>query len=87
VAELKATIKKNAWLVGGSQLIRSFMNQGLVDEIMLFVVPIMLKEGIPLFDSIDHDAALALREALPYSTGIVKLHYDISGPRSVDEEA
>lgn len=75
---LKATLEKNIWLVGGSQLITSFMNRGLVDQVMLFVVPVILTEGVPLFDNIHEEISLRLRGSQSYATGLVKLHYDIA---------
>jgi len=54
------------------------MNQGLVDEIMLFVVPVMLKEGIPLFENIENEVTFRLIESRSYATGLVKLHYEVA---------
>ncbi|HAP36886.1 MAG TPA: hypothetical protein DCQ28_13490 [Bacteroidetes bacterium] len=40
---------KDIFLVGGGELIRSLMKMKLVDEIILFIVPIILGNGIPMF--------------------------------------
>jgi len=38
-------------LVGGGELARDFLEADLVDELYLGVVPVLLREGIPLFPS------------------------------------
>lgn len=42
-------IKGNIWLFGGAKLIQSFMQEDLVDELQLFIVPKTIGNGIPLF--------------------------------------
>ena len=37
------------WLVGGGELVRSFLEQGLLDEITVSMHPILLGTGVPLF--------------------------------------
>ena len=45
---------------------------------MLFVVPVMLKEGIPLFENIENEVTFRLIESRSYATGLVKLHYEVA---------
>ncbi len=40
---------KDIFLVGGGELIRSLMEMNLIDEIILFIVPVILGNGIPMF--------------------------------------
>lgn len=44
---------KDIWLVGGSELAKSFARDGLIDEIVLTIVPQTLGDGIPLGLSLD----------------------------------
>ncbi|MDO8670343.1 MAG: dihydrofolate reductase family protein, partial [Dehalococcoidia bacterium] len=53
----------------------SFLNEGLVDEVLQFVVPVLLGDGIPLYPALQKEVALKLVEAVSYRTGIVKLRY------------
>jgi dihydrofolate reductase len=39
---------RNIWLVGGGDLVGQFVDQGLLDEILLGVAPVMLGAGAPL---------------------------------------
>jgi dihydrofolate reductase len=77
VADLKAATDKDIWLLGGGQLAGSFMNEGLVDEIMLFVIPITLGSGKPLFVGMTKATELTLVETKPYESGIVLLRYSM----------
>lgn len=44
----KAADGKNIWLVGGGDLVGQFHENGLLDEIILSVAPVMLGSGAPL---------------------------------------
>lgn len=49
-AELIAGMEgRTIWVVGGSQIIDLVRQQGLVDEYILNVAPVILGDGIPLF--------------------------------------
>lgn len=39
---------KDIWLLGGAHLAKSFAEDGLIDEIILTIVPSILGDGIPL---------------------------------------
>ena len=39
---------RNAWIVGGGDLVGEFADQGLLDEIILAVAPVTLGGGAPL---------------------------------------
>lgn len=44
---------KDIWLLGGAELTKSFAEDGLIDEIILTIIPQNLGEGIPLGLSLD----------------------------------
>jgi dihydrofolate reductase len=52
VRQLKENTEEEIWLVGGSQIIKVFFEENLVQDLILFVVPIILGSEILLFDRI-----------------------------------
>jgi dihydrofolate reductase len=75
VARLKAEQDKNLWLVGGGQLVREFLRLDLIDRIELFILPIILGAGIPLFPPDTPTLSLTLTNCQSYDTGLVRLTY------------
>ena len=49
VRSLKDEPGKDIWLIGGGQVNTVMLNEGLIDEMILTVFPIVLGKGIPLF--------------------------------------
>ena len=67
---------KNIWLVGGAQIIASFLKQGSVDEIITTIIPVLLGNGIPLFKNIENESKLELIKTEKYDQ-LVDLHYKV----------
>ena len=67
---------RNVWLVGGGELVASFLEAGLVDDVLLFAVPVILGAGVPLWRRAV-PSPLHLVEAKAYATGLVGLRYEI----------
>lgn len=58
---------KDIWLLGGAQLAQSFAHEGLIDEIILTIVPQTLGAGIPLgltFENFDFRSEKALMDGM-----------------------
>lgn len=66
---------KNIWLAGGAEIIKEFLRYDLIDDFMIFVHPILLGEGIPLFKGSFAEKKLKLVNIKRYSSGLVSLHY------------
>jgi dihydrofolate reductase len=71
---LDAATEKNVFLVGGANLVRQFLEGDAIDELHLFIAPVLLGEGIPLFDRAPR-RDFQLRGTETYSTGIAALRY------------
>ncbi len=69
---------KNVWMMGGGEIIGSFLDEGAIDEFVITVVPILIGEGIPLMAPRRRDVPLRLRSARSFPDGVVQLHYDVS---------
>ena len=68
---------KNIWLVGGANLVNQFLKARLVDEIIITIVPILLGQGIPLFDESYKEFKLVMRDKKSYAKGLVQIHYEV----------
>jgi dihydrofolate reductase len=66
---------KDVWIAGGAAVAQQFINRGLVDLIILTLVPVFLGEGIRLFDKVQARAALSLQEVKQFDKGLVQLAY------------
>jgi len=67
----------NVWLVGGAQLAKDFLQQGLVDDIRMMIMPILIGGGTPFFDNIACEVPLHLKEVTAYKSGLVELWYEV----------
>lgn len=75
VEKIRQENNRDIFIVGGGQVVSSFLNAGLVDELLHFIAPVLIKEGVPLYTALDKKITLRLLEAKTYKTGIVKLRY------------
>jgi dihydrofolate reductase len=66
---------RNIWLVGGAMLCRRFLQLGLVDEIDLMIAPVLLGEGLRLFDGPPAEQRWNLKNVVAYKNGFVELSY------------
>jgi dihydrofolate reductase len=77
---LRAAPGKHVWMMGGGELIASFLDAGEIDEADIHVVPVFIGEGIPLVAPRHRDVPLRLRSARKYPDGVVRLRYDVPRP-------
>jgi len=77
VAWLKDQNGKDIWLMGGSNLFRSFLDSGYVDGIDVMVIPVLLGAGIPLLPSPYSPTKLKLLNNQVYRSGRLSLAYEV----------
>ncbi len=75
---LRTTPGKHIWMMGGGELIASFLDAGEIDEFDIHVIPTLIGEGIPLVAPRHRDVPLNLRSARKYPDGVVRLRYDVA---------
>ncbi|WP_115720321.1 dihydrofolate reductase family protein [Gallaecimonas mangrovi] len=63
------------WLVGGSETVKGFLNHGLVDEVILSLLPVTKGEGNPLFLPTGRQQPWKLAGMRTFGSGLVQLHY------------
>lgn len=74
VERLKQETDKDLSL-GGPGLARSFLRLGLIDEFQLFIHPILLGGGKPMFGPFSGPVKLRLADNRTFGNGVVLLHY------------
>ena len=77
IRELKKGPGKDVWLAGGSTLAASLFSEGLVDELVLKMNPVVLGSGIPLFSGDVDSTRLELADGETYSGGVTLLRYRV----------
>ncbi|UOG74722.1 dihydrofolate reductase family protein [Hymenobacter tibetensis] len=78
VGKLRREAGDTIWLIGGSTLAAPLLAAGLVDELMLFVVPRLLGAGIPLWHPQEQPRALQLLHTRTWPDGMTLLHYRLT---------
>ena len=74
---LRDNTEGDIWVAGGSNLQQQFLEAGGLDRIDLFVVPILLGDGIPLWPKSDHRHRLEIESATGLERGMLRLEYTI----------
>jgi dihydrofolate reductase len=74
---LRRTPGKHIWMMGGGELIASFLDAGELDEFSLNIVPVMIGEGIPLLAPKHRRVPLRLTSTKKFADGVVHLHYEV----------
>jgi dihydrofolate reductase len=62
-------------VVGGADLAGTFMRLGLIDEYRLYIHPVAIGRGKPMFAPSDARTALRLAETRAFGNGVVLLRY------------
>jgi dihydrofolate reductase len=75
IRRMKQQPGKDMHAVGGATLVCSLMNERLLDELRLVVLPIVLGEGKALFKDVKERHALTFLGAKPLESGWVRLNY------------
>jgi dihydrofolate reductase len=76
VNKLKNLSGKDIIVYGGSSFVSALVKENLIDEFHLFVNPIALGRGIPIFDQLENWQHLKLIKSITCDSGIVILHYE-----------
>jgi len=68
---------RNLWVVGGGNVASQFAEEGLLDELLVTVVPVVLGAGKPLFEGRIPGGPMQLLGTRVFDTGMVELRYEI----------
>ena len=76
IIKLKQAPGKDIVIFGSPTVAHALMAENLIDDYWLFINPVLLGQGIPLFKGIQAKAALRLAASHVFSSGVVCLHYE-----------
>jgi dihydrofolate reductase len=68
---------RDIWMMGGGEIIASFLDQGAIDDFIISVVPTFIGEGIPLIAHRHRHVPLGLQSVRRFSDGVVQVHYKV----------
>jgi dihydrofolate reductase len=77
VERLRELPGKDIWLMGGGDLIASFLDAQAIDEFVVSVVPVFIGDGIPLIARRPRHVLLQLLSTERFDDGLVQLHYRV----------
>lgn len=75
IKKLKQQDGKNILIFGSPRASQALLNEGLIDEFWLFVNPVILGKGMPLFKDITGTTKLKLAASKTFACGVIALHY------------
>jgi dihydrofolate reductase len=81
-AKLHAEGGGDAWVVGGASVQRAFLDAGALDRIEIFVIPVLLGDGVPLWPKSERGHRLSLTALERLEGGMVRLDYRFDVPSS-----
>jgi dihydrofolate reductase len=81
IADFAGNLKKDSaqdiWLVGGAEINGLFLNHGLIDKIILTVIPVVLGKGIPIFKGNREEAKFKPAEVKKFDDKISQLVFEL----------
>jgi len=82
VKRLREQPGKDIWLMGGGELIASFLDEQAIDEFVISVAPVFIGDGIPLIAPRHRHVPLDLQSLERFDDGLVQLHYRVESRSS-----
>lgn len=78
IAALKGKAGRNIFVDGGAEIVNELMKRDLIDEWIISIIPIVLGEGIRLFQDNRPEQQVTCVECKHYNSGLVQIHYHVN---------
>lgn len=78
VSNLKAQSGKKIYCDGGAEIANELMKNNLIDEFIISIIPILLGDGVKLFNGGRPKKELSLVSSKQFESGLMQLHYKIT---------
>ena len=75
IINIKSQPGKNIYCDGGAEIANELMKNNLVDEFIISVIPVLLGDGIKLFQDGRPEQKLELVSTKQFNKGLTQLHY------------
>ena len=75
VSRLREQPGKDIWLMGGGEIIASFLDEQAIDEFVISVAPVFIGDGIPLIARRHRHVPLDLQSVERFDNSVVQLRY------------
>ncbi len=75
VQDLRSSGKGDIWVVGGGELIATFLEMEEIDEMIISTIPVILGEGLPLFPDHNKESWFDLIGIENLGNGIFNMEY------------
>lgn len=82
-ARARAQVEGDVWIVGGAHTVAQFLRAGAVDQIDIFVMPVWLGRGLPLFPASPPPLMPTLARSVTHPAGVAQLTYRVRRPPHV----
>lgn len=83
ITNLKNQEGKDIFIDGGAQLVNSLLQDNLIDEFIISVIPILVGDGIKLFENGRPEQILELIDVKTFDTGLIQMYYKTKNPISL----
>lgn len=75
IGSLKLTEGKNIFIDGGAEIVNELLQEKLIDEMIISIIPVLVGNGIRLFKDGRPEQMTELLGVRHYDSGLVQLHY------------
>jgi len=82
VSRLRELPGKDIWLMGGGELIASFLDEQAIDEFVISVAPVFIGDGIPLIARRRDHELLEFDSIERFEDGLIQLRYRVQRPHN-----
>jgi len=76
ISSLKNQEGKNIYCDGGAETIHQLLQLDMIDELIISIIPVLLGDGIRLFQGGIQEQKLQLINVKSFGKGLVQIHYD-----------
>jgi len=80
INKLKQEVGSEVLVFGSPSATHALMSEDLIDEYWIFIHPVILGQGMPLFKNIKDRTKLKLVTSNTFASGVVCLHYEVKHP-------